>query len=766
MLSKIKNFIGSSELLKGGFGVELESLRVDKNGVISSKEHPEVFGDKLENPYITTDFSESQVEMITPVMKTSKEVFDALNVLHDIVSLEVEDEYLWPESMPSIIGDSINIANYSLNERGREARAYREGLAKKYGLKKQLISGIHYNFSFNEAIIKKLYGERENKNISYKEFKDSIYLKVSRNYLRYRWFIVYLLGASPVVHKSYERDNLAKLEKINDEVYGNSGVVSYRNSELGYKNNINLYPNYNSVKEYINSLDNFVSDKVIVNYKEFYSQIRLKAKDNYNLKESLLNDGIDYLEIRSIDINPLEKAGISLKDLKFIHLFTLFLLDEDEVLYESWQEEALKNQLDISVLGLDNISLLRNGKSISKVQWAHYILDKMSIINSDFNLGLEEIIKDKEQVVNDYKNTYAYKIREGIKEQGFVNFNLNLSKKYKEEAYNNRFKLQGFEDLELSTQILMKEAIKRGIKTKVVDRNDNFISLERWDKKEYVKQATKTSKDNYITVLIMENKVVTKKVLEENNIRVPEGKEFTNIEEAKLNIYDFIGKPSVIKPKSTNFGIGISIFPEGASKEDLYEGLKLAFNNDNTVLVEEFIKGKEYRFLVIDDKVCGILHRVPANCIGDGEKSIRELIDIKNQSSLRGKGYKKPLEKIKLDDNAKLFLKQRGLDFDYIPKKDEIIYLRENSNISTGGDSIDYTDLIPEKFKKVAVNAAKAAKAKICGVDMMLEDYRSEDSPYAIIELNFNPAIHIHSYPYKGKERNIAKEVLKLLELI
>ena len=458
--------------------------------------------------------------------------------------------------------------------------------------------------------------------------------------------------------------------------------------------------------------------------------------------------------------------GISLNDLKFVHLFTLFLLNEEENSYKLWQEEALKNQLDISILGLEDINLLRNGESISKRQWAHYILEKMSIINSNFNLNLDEIIEEKKEMVNDYRKTYAYQIKDEVSKQGFMNFNLNLSKKYKKEAYNNRFRLQGFEDLELSTQILMKEAIKRGIKTTVVDRNDNFISLERGGKKEYVKQATKTSKDSYITVLIMENKVVTKKVLAENNIKVPNGKEFTNIEEAKLNIDDFIGKPSVIKPKSTNFGLGISIFPDGASKNDLHEGLKLAFNNDNTVLVEEFIKGKEYRFLVIDDKVCGILHRVPANCIGDGKKSIRELIDIKNQSSLRGKGYKKPLEKIALDDNAKLFLKQRGLDFDYIPKKDEVVYLRENSNISTGGDSIDYTDLIPEKFKEIAIKAARAAKAKICGVDMMLEDYKSEDSPYAIIEINFNPAIHIHSYPYKGTERNIAKEVLKLLNLI
>ena len=193
---------------------------------------------------------------------------------------------------------------------------------------------------------------------------------------------------------------------------------------------------------------------------------------------------------------------------------------------------------------------------------------------------------------------------------------------------------------------------------------------------------------------------------------------------------------------------------------------KIAFNNDKTVLIEEFIKGKEYRFLVIGDKVAGILHRVPANVIGDGNKTIRELVEIKNQDSLRGKGYKTPLEKINLDENAELFLKQRNIDFDYIPKKQEVVFLRENSNISTGGDSVDYTDDIPQIFKEIAVKAAKAAGANICGVDMMLEDYSDENSSYAIIELNFNPAIHIHSYPYKGEERKIAVEILKLLGLV
>ena len=264
----------------------------------------------------------------------------------------------------------------------------------------------------------------------------------------------------------------------------------------------------------------------------------------------------------------------------------------------------------------------------------------------------------------------------------------------------------------------------------------------------------------------MENKSVTKKVLLGNNIKVPEGIEVNSMDEAINVIKDFVNMPIVIKPKSTNFGIGISIFKDGANEESIKKAFELAFKHDNTVLLEEFIKGKEYRFLVIDDKVVGILHRVPANVKGDGIKSITELVEIKNQDPLRGYHYVTPLEKINLDENAELFLKQQNKDFNYIPEKDEVVYLRENSNISTGGDSIDYTDDIPEKFKNIAVNAAYAVNARICGVDMMLEDYSNENSNYAIIELNFNPAIHIHCYPYEGVERKIGVEVLKTLEFI
>ena len=766
MLDKIKDIIINNKSI-GSYGIEREGLRVTNEGKLALTPHPKVFEKKICNPYITTDFSESQIEVITPTFNSVEECYNFTNVLYDIVAQEIGDEYLWPISMPCILPEDkdIPIAEFCECPMGINARRYREQLMKKYGGKRQLISGIHYNFSFQDDFLKELH-KKVGEGTSFREFKDNVYLKLVRNYLRYRWIIIYLLCGSNVIHDSFEKEYIESLNKINEDTYHNESALSYRNSQYGYKNNIDLYPNYDSVKAYVDSMNNFVKDKVLESHKELYSQVRLKAADIDNFLESLEKDGIKYLEYRSLDINPFEKGGISLNDLKFLEVFNIFLLVKEESDYEKWQEEALDNQKLIAEQGLSNVNLKRDGKNISKEEWGLELLSYIKNINDKLNLVSNEIILEMIDKIKDFKITYAYKMLKKVKSEGFVEANLSLAKKYKESAYKNRFKLEGYEDLELSTQILMKEAIKRGIKVDVLDRSENFISLKKCDKKEYVVQATKTSKDNYATILIMENKVVTKKVLEDNNIRVPKGEEYTSIEEAKVKSDKFIGKPIVIKPKSTNFGIGISIFTEGASKDDMIKAFEIAFENDKTVLIEEFIKGKEYRFLVIGDKVAGILHRVPANVIGDGKSTIAELVEIKNQDSLRGKGYKTPLEKIILDKNAELFLKQRGLDFNYIPKCDEIVYLRENSNISTGGDSIDYTDDIPQKFKDIAVKATKAVKAKICGVDMMIEDYKEENSPYAIIELNFNPAIHIHSYPYKGKERKIAVEVLKLLNLI
>ncbi len=329
------------------------------------------------------------------------------------------------------------------------------------------------------------------------------------------------------------------------------------------------------------------------------------------------------------------------------------------------------------------------------------------------------------------------------------------------------FQMPGYEDLELSTQILIREALNRNIKVEILDRKENFIKLSKENNIQYIKQATKTSLDSYITFLIMENKFVTKELLSDNNITVPTGDIYYTAEKAyaDYNIYrDF---DIVVKPNNTNFGKGVAIIKKKQLRDNyiFIESIKKAFEFDKTILIEEYIEGREFRFLVIDDEVPAILHRIPANVIGDGEHTIMELIEIKNKNPLRGKGYKTPLEKLTAGNTERLFLSERNLDFSHIPDLDDQVFLRYNSNISTGGDSIDYTDDIINEYKEIALKAVKAVGAKICGADIIIKDIKAKPTKdnYSIIELNFNPALHIHNFPYKGKNRNAGRKVLDLL---
>ena len=324
---------------------------------------------------------------------------------------------------------------------------------------------------------------------------------------------------------------------------------------------------------------------------------------------------------------------------------------------------------------------------------------------------------------------------------------------------------KSYEGLELSTQILINEALSRGVEVDVLDREDNFIRLKRGNRVEYVKQATKTSADTYITPLIMENKEVTKLILREHGINVPRSTSVNHLDEALKKYSKFHGRNIVIKPKSTNFGEGVLILKDLKSQESYRSAVAQALKYDSSVMIEEFIKGREYRFLVVGDEVAAVMHRVPANVVGDGLHSIRELVDEKNRSPLRGRGHVTPLEKISMGTVEKNHLDSQGKDADYVPQDGELVYLRENSNISTGGDSVDFTDEMLNDYKVIAVNSARAVGAKICGVDMIIQDLKAKPGKHnhSIIELNFNPVLYPHDFPCQGQNRHVERKVLDLL---
>lgn len=316
--------------------------------------------------------------------------------------------------------------------------------------------------------------------------------------------------------------------------------------------------------------------------------------------------------------------------------------------------------------------------------------------------------------------------------------------------------------LELSTQVLIAEALRRGVAVEILDPVDNFIALRRDGRTEYVKQATRTSADTYISALLMENKQVTKHVLRAAGLRVPDGQQYHDAETAAKDAARWSDRHIVVKPNSTNFGEGITILGPTAGSEAYLAAVAVAFTHDASILVEQFIEGREFRFLVISGRTRAVLHRVPANVTGDGQSTIRELVEIKNRHPFRGEGYRKPLEKIRLGEIEIAFLAAQNLTPESVPKAGMTVYLRRNSNISTGGDSLDFTDTMPAVYQRLAEQATAVAGATICGLDMIIPDLdqTGPDAPYTILELNFNPALHIHDFPAEGENRHVERYVL------
>ena len=327
------------------------------------------------------------------------------------------------------------------------------------------------------------------------------------------------------------------------------------------------------------------------------------------------------------------------------------------------------------------------------------------------------------------------------------------------------FVFPGYEDLEISTQIILNEAKARNLEIEILDRSENFIRLKKGNQSEFIKEASKTRLDNYMTFLVMENKTVSKLCLHEAGLRVPLGSSYETVSGALSDFGRYNNIKKVMKPSTTNFGIGISILEPNESYEVYKNKVESTFQFAKSILIEEFLPGPEYRFLVLGDRTVAVCNRVPANVLSDGKHTISDLVDAKNKDPRRGLGHTTPLEKIQKSQLEEDVLAQQGYNWNSIPEAGIVIYLRRNSNISTGGDSLDYTDKVHPEYLNIAARAAASVGAKICGVDIISERIEEAPNPghYGILEINFNPVLYIHDFPYEGVNRKVGSKVLDLL---
>ncbi len=425
---KSKNFFKN---LRINAGIEKESLRVNKdNGFISQKDHPKSLGSPLTNSSITTDFSEALIELVTPVFNSSDKLYKYLYELHVFINSNLDNEVLWSFSMPPKINkeSDIRIAEYGNSNIGKIKELYRKGLELRYGPSMQCVAGIHYNFSLHPSSLKTLLSSFG------VQHSNDLYLSLIRNFKRYYWFILIHFGRSSIIDKSFIRGREHKLVKLNDCDLFMKYATSLRMSDIGYKSSAqkNLKIKYNSLNEFLDKVRDAViqphegfaklghrdengdfkqiSTGIIQIENELYDEIRPKRslKDNKRPYHLLKKEGIEYIEVRGIDLNPDESIGISLNQILFLNVFLLWCAINESPLISDSEYRRIEN---------NNNSVIQNGNDFSS-------LLEVKGGKKEINESMSDIFHELEILANELDDRkYILAIKE-IKNNNY-NFNMN-----------------------------------------------------------------------------------------------------------------------------------------------------------------------------------------------------------------------------------------------------------------------------------------------------------------------------------------------------
>ncbi|MCS6207727.1 glutamate--cysteine ligase [Shewanella baltica] len=398
---------GRTALLGMLRGIEREALRIDESGYLATDSHPEALGSALMHSRITTDYSEALLEFITPVHNNVEQLLNGLTETHAFSVRHLNGQRLWPVSMPCYVKDEkqIPVARYGSSNTGMMKTLYRKGLTYRYGALMQIISGVHFNFSVSQELWQSLY-ELSDKQLSYDDFISESYFGLIRNYRRLVWVLPYLFGASPALCSSFIKDQKTdlKFEKTGHGTLYLPYATSLRMSDLGYTNKEQeeLNISYNSLPEYLAGVNaaikmpsaNFanIGVKVDGEYRqlnanvlqienEFYSPIRAKrvTRSGEKPSEALARAGVEYIEVRALDVNPFSPIGIEATQVRFLDLFLLYCLLTQSPKSEASEEARLSANLKAVVLEgrKPGLELLTANGSRSLKSWLEELFDAL-----------------------------------------------------------------------------------------------------------------------------------------------------------------------------------------------------------------------------------------------------------------------------------------------------------------------------------------------------------------------------------------------------
>ncbi len=449
-------------------GLEKESLRTAADGVIATTPHPRALGSALTHPWITTDYSEALLEFVTPPCHDVRSALVWLDELQRFTYAGIGDELLWAASMPCVVAgeDSIPIAEYGTSNAGLMRHIYRRGLGYRYGRVMQVIAGVHLNFSLGEPFwlaMQQHLGSSE----SLQAFRSRHYMGLIRNQQRLGWVVPYLFGCSPAVCNSFLRGKSADLPAWDDNTSYGPYATSLRMSDLGYQNKrrAGLRVSYDSLEAYTASLEHAVrtpwpeyekigvmvdgeyrqlNANILQIENEYYSSMRPKPPADTDLPPgaALRHHGIEYVELRSLDMNVFDPRGVSEEPIRFLEAFLLYCLFLDSPPIDTREAEEIDhNQHQTTCRGRDpDLHLLRHGHEVPLREWLTEILQAMKPFCAALDTEQSEpvygpALESMQQRAAHPQETPSARMLAQMAEheQGFFNFAIGISRHYREQ---------------------------------------------------------------------------------------------------------------------------------------------------------------------------------------------------------------------------------------------------------------------------------------------------------------------------------------------
>ncbi|MEC5345104.1 glutamate--cysteine ligase [Brenneria populi] len=469
-------------------GIERETLRVMADGQLAATRHPETLGAALTHPWITTDFAEALLEFITPVDKDVDHTLAFLRDIHRHVARNLGDELMWPLSMPCFIANEqdIELAQYGSSNIGRFKTLYREGLKSRYGALMQTISGVHYNFSLPLSFWQARAGVSDME--SGKAEISAGYFRLIRNYYRFGWVIPYLFGASPAICSSFlqGRETLLPFERTEKGMCYLPYATSLRMSDLGYtnKSQSNLGITFNDLNTYVAALKQAIktpseeyekigikkdgrylqlNTNVLQIENELYAPIRPKrvTRAGESPSDALLRGGIEYIEVRSLDINPFSPTGVDASQVRFLDLFLIWCaladapeMSADELLCtrKNWNRVILEGRKPGQTIGMgcetEQHPIAKIGKSLfTDLRRVAEVLD-----NGSDQPYYQQVCDELIIGFDDPETTFSGRLLNLMKESGNRGVGLHLAEKYRKMLREEPLQVLTEEQLEAESE--------------------------------------------------------------------------------------------------------------------------------------------------------------------------------------------------------------------------------------------------------------------------------------------------------------------------